>query len=78
MVCRVQAQVPLGTGPGASVGAQTLRMGAELQGWAPRTQLLGWAIQCCPPDLYCFMLCAQWPTLLLEEVGGNLDVILEI
>lgn len=24
------------------------------------------------------MLGAQWPTLLLEEVGENLDVILEI
>lgn len=24
------------------------------------------------------MLCAQWPALLLEEVGENLDVILEI
>lgn len=35
MVCRVQAQVPLGTGPGANVGAQTLRMGEERVGLGP-------------------------------------------
>lgn len=35
VVCRVQAQVPLGTGPGASVGAQRLRVGEERAGLGP-------------------------------------------